>query len=74
DAVIVLDDGLGVQNSVPPEALHVLLRLDGRRTVRELVVEIADETGLDVEMLAATAVECLRQLAVRGLVQRVASP
>jgi hypothetical protein len=68
--VIALDDGLGVQNEVEPQVLHVLLRLDGRRSVRELVAEIAEETGLDEQALATGATARLAELYGLGLVER----
>lgn len=70
NAVIALDDGLGVQNEVEPQVLHVLLRLDGRRSVRELVAEIAEETGLDEQALATSATARLAELYGLGLVER----
>ncbi|MDQ4068138.1 MAG: class I SAM-dependent methyltransferase [Actinomycetota bacterium] len=69
DAVIVLDDGLGLRNRVPPQALHVLLRMDGSRPLRDLVLETAEETGLDVEALAARTVECVGELFELGFLE-----
>ena len=69
DAVILLDDGLGLRNRVPPQALHVLLRMDGSRSLRDLVLETSEETGLDVEALAASAVECVSELFELGFLE-----
>ncbi len=69
DATIVLDDGLGLRNRVPAQALHVLLRMDGSRTLGELVLETAEETGLDVESLAAAAVACVGELFELGFLE-----
>ncbi len=69
DAVIVLDDGLGLRNRVPPQALHVLLRMDGSRSLRELVRDTSEETGLEAEALAASAVECVTELFELGFLE-----
>ena len=69
DAVILLDDGLGLRNRVPPQALHVLLRMDGSRTLGELVLETAEETGLDVESLSSSAVACVGELFESGFLK-----
>jgi hypothetical protein len=69
DAAILLDDGLGLRNRVPPQALHVLLRMDGSRTLGELVVETAEETGLDVESLTSSAVSCVGELFQLGFLE-----
>ena len=69
DAAILLDDGLGLRNRVPPQALHVLLRMDGSRTLGELVAETAEETGLDVESLTPSAVSCVEELFELGFLE-----
>lgn len=67
-AVVVLDDGLGAQNSVDPTSLHVLLRMDGQRSLGRLIADAAAETGLAEEALRRHAVPCLRELFGLGLV------
>ena len=69
DAVIVLDDGLGLRNRVPAQALHVVLRMDGSRPLRDLVLETAQETGLEVEALAAGTVACVGELFAFGFLE-----
>ena len=69
DAVILLDDGLGLANGVPAQALHVLLRLDGSSTLRDIVSETAEETGLDVEGLSSSAADCVGELFALGLLE-----
>jgi methylase of polypeptide subunit release factors len=69
DAVILLDDGLGLRNRVPAQALHVVLRMDGSRPLRDLVLETAQETGLEVEALAAGTVECVGELFELGFLE-----
>ena len=69
DAVIHLDDGLGLRNGVPAQALHVLLRLDGSSTLRDIVLETAEETGLDVEDLTTSAAACVGELFALGLLE-----
>lgn len=69
DAVIVLDDGLGLANRVPAQALHVVLRMDGSRPLRDLVLETAQETGLEVEALAASTAECVGELFALGFLE-----
>jgi hypothetical protein len=73
-ATIVLHLGLGVQNAVDPLALHVLLRMDGVRSLRELVGETAAETGLDEDAVRARAVQAVRELYGLGLLARVGVP
>ncbi|HEX2052823.1 MAG TPA: methyltransferase [Actinomycetota bacterium] len=70
DAVILLDDGIGLTNRVEPQSLHVLLRMDGRTPLGRLIAEAADETGMDAEILAASAVPCVQSLLGMGLVNR----
>ena len=69
DAAILLDDGLGVRNRVPPEALHVLLRMDGSLPLRQLVRETAEDTGLDPDALSARVVESVRDLFQLGFLE-----
>ena len=69
DAVILLNDGLGLNNRVPAQALHVVLRMDGLRPLRDLVLETAHETGLDAEALATSAVECVGELFELGFLE-----
>jgi methylase of polypeptide subunit release factors len=69
DAVILLDDGLGLANRVPAQALHVVLRLDGSRPLRDLVLETAQETGLEVEALTASTAECVGELFELGFLE-----
>ncbi|MFP5319387.1 MAG: methyltransferase [Acidimicrobiia bacterium] len=68
-AQMVLDDGVGLRNEVSPEALHVLLRMDGRRTVGDLLAEAADETDIPADVLAGRALASLRQLYELGFVR-----
>ena len=70
DAVLVLEDGLGLRNRVPPEALHVLLRLDGSRSLSELVDETAEETELDAGSLVSAVTRCVRELYGLGFLER----
>jgi methylase of polypeptide subunit release factors len=67
DAVILLDDGLGLRNGIPAQALHVLLRLNGSSTLRDIVLGTAEDTGLDVEELSNSAATCVRDLFALGL-------
>jgi hypothetical protein len=69
DAMILLDDGLGLANRVPAQALHVVLRIDGSRPLRDLVFETAQETGLEAEALATSTVECVRELFELGFLE-----
>jgi methylase of polypeptide subunit release factors len=69
DAGIVLTNGIGVRNRVPPQALHVLLRLDGSRQLGDLVEETAEETGLDSEALASVVMESVQELFGLGLLE-----
>jgi hypothetical protein len=70
DAVIVLEDGIGLRNRVPAQALHILLRMDGSRRLRELIEEAAHDTGLDPRTLSPGVVECVRELFRLGLIFR----
>ncbi len=74
DAVILLDDGLGLRNRVPPPALHVLLRMDGSRSLRDLVAETSEDTGLDLGDLTTTVVACVRELLELGFLERSPNP
>lgn len=65
-AQLTLDDGVGVTGAVDPLALHVILRIDGRRTLGEIVGQARDETGLDAGALTRSAIDTVRGLLAAG--------
>jgi SAM-dependent methyltransferase len=69
-STVTLDDGVGLSGEVDAVALHVVLRIDGRRTLRALVAEAAEETGADQEELASSAALAARRLFQRGFLIR----
>jgi Methyltransferase small domain len=46
DAELSLDDGLGFQGTVDPPTIRLLPLLDGERTVRDALGEVADSMGM----------------------------
>jgi methylase of polypeptide subunit release factors len=69
-STLTLDNGVGLTGEVDAVALHVILRIDGRRTLRALVAEAAEETGVDQDDLALSAASAARRLFERGFVIR----
>jgi len=69
-ARVRLDDGVGLSGPVAPNAIHVLLRLDGCRTLGEIVAEAVEETGLVATALRADALTTVRRLFELGLLER----
>jgi methylase of polypeptide subunit release factors len=67
---LVLANGVGVEGPVPPNAIHVLFRLDGSTPLREVVAEVARDTGVDADTLAPEAVRTVRRLVELGFVER----
>ena len=65
-----LDDGAGIAAPVTPDALHLLFRLDGSRSLGRILQEAAEDTGLDHEVLARQAVVTARELLARGFLRR----
>jgi len=65
DVRLVLENDIGIDGTVDPPAIHVLLALDGR-PVREVVRAVAAERGFDEAWLAAGSLPSLRRLYGRG--------
>ncbi|MDQ3642105.1 MAG: hypothetical protein M3450_11760 [Actinomycetota bacterium] len=59
---------LRLEVAVDPEALQVLLRLDGSQTLRDITGQVARELGLDGTALADKATAAARQLLRHGLI------
>ena len=66
---VVLRDCAGIVGSVDPLAIHVLLRLDGTTSVRELCAAVAADTGLDEAALTTAAEATMRRLVGAGCVE-----
>ena len=60
--------GLRLEVAVDPEALQVLLRLDGSHTLRDIAQQVASELGLDVTALTDKATTAARELLRHGLI------
>lgn len=61
--------GLGLTTLVEPELIPVLLQLDGERSLRAIVGEVAAATGRDADAVAAGAQALVRRLLEHGLVR-----
>jgi hypothetical protein len=70
DAALVLDEGVGLRGAVDLRALHVLLRLDGRRALGGLLDEAFEATGLDAAALRAAVLETTSRLFADGFLVR----
>lgn len=69
DARILLDDGVGVPGTVDPRALLVLLAIDGRHTLGQLVADAGEGSSEgDAATLTTAAVATIRHLAELGIV------
>lgn len=62
EASVTLAEGIGVVAPVEPLAVHILVALDGRRTLGEVVQDVAAQRGLDHASLAARSFDAVRQL------------
>lgn len=62
--------GLGLEVEVDPEALQVILRLDGHHTLRELTGRVANELGLEASRLLEKATAAVRDLVRGGFLTR----
>jgi methylase of polypeptide subunit release factors len=69
DARLRLDEGVGLLGPVLANAIHVLLRLDGRRTLADVIDEAVAETGLDATALRADALTTVRRLFELGFLE-----
>ena len=69
-ARLSLARGIGLQGGVSPLAVHVLLRLDGRRSLGAVVADVAQEHGLDQELLRGEALAMVVRLYERGILVR----
>lgn len=58
--------GLGLEVDLDPEALQIVLRLDGRDTVREIVARVASDLGFDASSLSEKACPAIRSLLLSG--------
>jgi len=71
-AELVCADGVGLAGDVGPLALHIVLRIDGRSTLGEIVDRAWEDTGLDREELGLAGLECSRRLLAAGFLRLVA--
>jgi SAM-dependent methyltransferase len=65
-----LDDDIGVDGTLDPPAMHVLLALDGNHSLREVIGAVASANGLEEAWLAEASLPSLRQLYGRGFLER----
>jgi methylase of polypeptide subunit release factors len=68
---LVLANGVGVEGPVPPNAIHLLFRLDGRSSLREVLAEVARDIEADEEALAEEAIPALKRLVELGFIEPV---
>ena len=69
DATLVLDDTTGVVGLVEPTVAHVLLRLDGQRTLRDVIAQASEDAGLVQSELVEASLRAFGELASRGIVE-----
>lgn len=67
--MVSLADGLGVRAAVDPDALEVLFACDGKRTLGEIVEEIAMRRGSDAGQFVTIAAAAARELLAHGLLE-----
>ncbi len=68
-ATLVLDETLGTDVMVELDLIPLVLRLDGSQTLREIVAEIAAGTGAEASALARRAIDLIRTMLERGVLQ-----
>ena len=61
-------EGIGFQVAVPASILPVIFRLDGQRTLQQLVDEVAAESGAAQSELVPAVLNTARELFTRGLI------
>ena len=66
-----LDEGVGLRGKIQPLAIHVLLRLDGERSLKEVIAAVEEELGLDGEELSQAVVGSVRELYGLGFLSSV---
>jgi methylase of polypeptide subunit release factors len=64
-------EGTPLNARVETDAIHVLARIDGRRTLAEAIDLAAEETGLDREQIEQAALKTARRLFERGFLDLV---
>lgn len=70
EARMILGDTAGMIGRVDPLAIHVILRLDGKATLADVVDTAADDTGLEASTLRAAAIDTCRHLLLLGCLDR----
>lgn len=65
-ARLLLEDGLGVSVTVEPDLIPLLLRLDGRQSLEDVIGEVAAASGVDASQLTARAVALIWAMLERG--------
>lgn len=73
-ARLVLDNDLGTRVTVDPDLIPVVLRLDGRQSLRQVVDEAAATSGADPGALTPRAVALVRALLERGYLEPAPGP
>jgi hypothetical protein len=71
-AELELAEGVGLTGPIEPHAAHALFRLDGRRTLGDIIDEAIEETGIDAGVLEADALRSVRRLFELGFLVREA--
>ncbi|HZN13271.1 MAG TPA: class I SAM-dependent methyltransferase [Acidimicrobiales bacterium] len=69
-AQFTLPQAAGIAVEAQPAALHVLLALDGERSLADLAAEVAVETDLDAAEIESLAVRAAADLYAAGMVVR----
>lgn len=67
DVEVGVDPGVGVQATVSPALVHVVLSLDGERPLDQVVEQAAEELGADVAQLRDQAGAAVERLVALGL-------
>jgi methylase of polypeptide subunit release factors len=70
-AQFAIPDAAGISVLVPPLALHVVLQLDGHRTIAEIAAEAAEEMGIGLAELEVAAIDAAEGLLAAGLLFRI---
>ena len=68
DIDVAVEPGAGVHATIGPPVVHVVLSLDGRRTLGEVVEQAAEELGADPAALRREAATAIERLVALGAV------
>jgi hypothetical protein len=72
---LLLDEGLGFQAGMDEQVLQLLTQLNGSRTLREALAEVAKSNGVtDIDGYTRAGLPAARRMFELGFLERVVQP